>query len=402
MKKILLLGGSVPQIIAIKTAKRLGYYTILCDYLPDNPGQYFADKFYLISTTDKDAVLKIAKKEKIQGIIAYSSDPAAPTAAYVSEKMGLSGVPYIAANSFCEKHLFRKFLKQYGFNVPRSIEISKITDDSVLDNIQMPVIVKPSDSSGSKGVTVITHRHDFFAARNYALEYARNNVAIVEEFIERDHPDVIEAEIFVINGDVVVWGLMSSIRDKFTNPLLPASYCYPIRLSPQRIQLVKNEVQRLVQCTKVKYGAFNIEMVITKSEDLYFLDAGPRNGGNMLPEFIGGIMNHDLVEATIFAAMGEFEKLKDLRLDGIGGDYWGLVVLHSNCYGILKEIEYSEIAKSCLQREYLLFEPGSAVRPFIMSRDAIGLAFFHFPNEKIRDDILDDFTGEHIRVIVKE
>ena len=81
MKKILLLGGSAQQIVAIKTAKKLGYYTILCDFLPDNPGQYEADKFYLVSTTDKDTVLEVAKKENIDGILAYASDPAAPTAA---------------------------------------------------------------------------------------------------------------------------------------------------------------------------------------------------------------------------------------------------------------------------------------------------------------------------------
>ena len=92
-KKILLLGGSYQQIVAIEAAKRLGYYTILCDYLNDNPGQKYADKFYLVSTTDKEAVLEVAKKEKIDGVIAYASDPAAPTAAYVAEKLGLEGNP---------------------------------------------------------------------------------------------------------------------------------------------------------------------------------------------------------------------------------------------------------------------------------------------------------------------
>ena len=77
MKKILLLGGSFQQVIAIQTAKQLGYYTIVCDYLPDNPGQYIADKFYLVSTTDVEAIYEVAKKEDVNGILAYASDPAA-------------------------------------------------------------------------------------------------------------------------------------------------------------------------------------------------------------------------------------------------------------------------------------------------------------------------------------
>ena len=110
MKKILLLGGSAQQVPVIEKAKQLGYYTILCDYLPDNPGQYVADKFYPVSTTDKEPVLEIAEREQVNGVLAYASDPAAPTAAYVAEKMGLPGNPYQSVEILCNKDRFRKFL----------------------------------------------------------------------------------------------------------------------------------------------------------------------------------------------------------------------------------------------------------------------------------------------------
>ena len=115
MKKILLLGGSAQQIIAIKTAKRLGYYTVLCDFLEDNPGQYEADKFYLVSTTDKEAVLDVAQKEHVDGVLAYASDPAAPTAAYVGEKLNLPTNPYKSVEILCNKDKFREFLTTNGF-----------------------------------------------------------------------------------------------------------------------------------------------------------------------------------------------------------------------------------------------------------------------------------------------
>ena len=87
-RSILLLGGSKQQVVAIETAKRLGYRTVLCDYLPDNPGQFSADVFYQESTTDREKMLEIARREQVDGVLAYSSDPAAPTAAYVAEKLG--------------------------------------------------------------------------------------------------------------------------------------------------------------------------------------------------------------------------------------------------------------------------------------------------------------------------
>lgn len=120
MKKILLLGGSWQQIIAIDTAKKLGYYTILCDYLPDNPGQFVADKFYLVSTTDKEAVLEVARKEQVDGVLAYASDPAAPTAAYVAEQLGLPGNPYESVEILCNKDRFRAFLADNGFCTPKA------------------------------------------------------------------------------------------------------------------------------------------------------------------------------------------------------------------------------------------------------------------------------------------
>ena len=162
MKKILLLGGSAQQVIAVETAKKLGYYTVLCDYLPDNPGQYVADKFYLESTTDKETILKIAEKEKVSGILAYASDPAAPTAAYVAEKLGLPGNPYESVNTLCNKDKFRKFLADNGFNTPTAIGYAdKNTALKDVDKFELPVIIKPVDSSGSKGATVLRSWEDF-------------------------------------------------------------------------------------------------------------------------------------------------------------------------------------------------------------------------------------------------
>ena len=401
MKKILLLGGSSQQITAINKAKNLGYYTILCDYLPDNPGQYEADKFYLVSTTDKDAVLEVARKENINGIVAYSSDPAAPAAAYVAEKMGLPGVPYHVAEAFCNKNLFREFLKTNGFNVPGSIEIGANSESSIVEELCLPIIIKPTDSSSSKGVTVVGDISEFNKARDFAYQFSRNGILIAEEFIIRDHEDVIETEIFVLNGEVVSWGIMSSVRDKNTNPLIPAAYSYPISISEDRFNIVKAEVSRLVKATKVQNGAFNIEMVITKENKLYFLDAGPRNGGNMLPEYIGMISNSDMVEATILAAMGEANKIHGIELDGLSGGYYGLYVIHSDKEGVLAGVDYKGKTSQYLQRQYLFKPIGSYVKPFENSRDAIGLAFFRFPDKETRDNVLRDFSGKYIEWGIK-
>jgi carbamoylphosphate synthase large subunit len=120
MKKILLLGGSTQQIPAIEYAKKQGYGTILCDYLPDNPGQHYADRFYCVSTTDKESVLEVAQEENVDGVVDYASDPAAPTAAYVAEKMGLLTNPYKSVELLTNKDKFRVFLAEHNFCTPRA------------------------------------------------------------------------------------------------------------------------------------------------------------------------------------------------------------------------------------------------------------------------------------------
>ncbi|MBQ5637429.1 MAG: hypothetical protein IIV06_00050, partial [Alistipes sp.] len=119
MKKILLLGGSAQQLVAIRAAKQLGYYTVVCDYLPDNPGQYIADKFYGISTTDVEAVYEVAQTEKVDGILAYASDPAALPAAIVAERLGLPTNPAKSVEILGLKYPWRQFLQDNNFACPK-------------------------------------------------------------------------------------------------------------------------------------------------------------------------------------------------------------------------------------------------------------------------------------------
>lgn len=203
MKKILMLGGAMQQIPAIKCAKELGFYVITCDYLPNNPGHKFADEYYNISTTEKERVLELAIKLGIDGVLAYASDPAAPTAAYVSEKMGLPGNPYDAVNVMTQKDLFRKFLKEHGFNTPQARGYcSYETAYKEIENFTFPIMVKPVDSSGSKGVVKIDSKEELKNAIDEALFYSRSKRFIIEEFIRKKGYQI-SGDGFSIDGKLV-------------------------------------------------------------------------------------------------------------------------------------------------------------------------------------------------------
>jgi len=113
-KKILFLGAACFQIPSIKYALSKGYYTITCDNRKENPGHKIADKSYFVSTIDREAVLKIAKDEKIDGILSFASDVSTPTAAFVSKTLGLPGNPIETIRILTDKEAFRKFLNKSG------------------------------------------------------------------------------------------------------------------------------------------------------------------------------------------------------------------------------------------------------------------------------------------------
>lgn len=397
MKKILLLGGSAQQVVAIETAKRLGLYTVLCDYLPNNPGQYHADKFYQTSTTDKDAVLKVAKEEAVSYVIAYASDPAAPTAAYVAEKLGLPTNPYKAVETLCNKDLFRDFLSVHGFNTPRAVGFkSKEEAFSDIGNFTFPVIIKPVDSSGSKGATVLHDREGLDKAIDFAFSFSRGHRIIIEEFIEKKHPYLIGGDIFVSDGKVIQWGLMNCHRDNSVNPLVPVGKSYPPLLSESDLQAVKSTLQKLVSELGIQFGPMNVELIMDHNNRVFPIDIGPRSGGNMIPDLLGMIFGCDVVEMSVRSAMGESvgSEIKN------GTPYYATLNLHSNRKGIFERIEFSAEIERFIIRKNIYKSQGDTVNYFSNAANALGIIFFKFPDQETMIG-MEEHMNEHVKIVLQ-
>lgn len=394
MKKILLLGGSAQQIIAIKTAKKQGYYTVLCDFLPDNPGQYEADKFYLISTTDKEAVLKVAIEEKIEGVLAYASDPAAPTAAYVSEKLGLPTNTYASVNTLCNKDKFREFLKNNGFNTP----YAKGYSDKNVDRSQfsLPVIVKPVDSSGSKGATVLKSWKGLNDALDFAFSFSRSHRVIVEEFIEKKHKYLIGGDIFVYRGQIILWGLLNCHRDNSVNQLVPVGKSYPLAIDEEDKKSVQSTLQEMVEKLGIKFGSVNIELIIDENGKVWPIDVGPRAGGNMIPDLLGMIFGVDVVEMAVLTAMGE-------EIDSTikaGTPFYATHNLHTDKSGKYVKIIFSPEMEDKIVKKCIYKKPGDWIEYFDNASKALGIVFMKFDNEEEMNCILDNIN-KYYKVVIR-
>ena len=187
-KKLMLLGGLRYLLPIINIAHKLGYYVITCDYLPNNIAHKYSDEYINVSIIDKDAVLRIAQEKRIDGIMSFAVDPGVLTAAYVAEQMGL---PFQGSyESVCilqDKSKFRKFLSDNKFNVPNAKGYTNLNDALAdVDYFNWPVIVKPVDSAGSKGVSRVDTPNDLAKAIEYALSEAHNGHFIIEDFLEKE------------------------------------------------------------------------------------------------------------------------------------------------------------------------------------------------------------------------
>lgn len=397
MKKILLLGGSSQQVAAIETSKRLGLYTVLCDYLPGNPGRYHADKFYQISTTDKEAVLKIAEDEQVNYIIAYASDPAAPTAAYVAEKMGLPTNPLKAVETLCNKDLFREFLSGHGFNAPMAIGFRSKEDAlKEIGKFSFPIIIKPVDSSGSKGTTVLHNLDALDSAIDFAFSFSRVRRIIIEEYIEKKHPYLIGGDIFVSGGKVVQWGLMNCHRDGTVNPLVPVGKSYPPMVEDTDLQKVKETLQRLVTKLDIQFGPMNVELIVDKNNRVFPIDIGPRSGGNMIPDLLGMIFGRDVVEMSIRAAMGQKVGLEM----SMGAANYATLNLHSDRVGKFDRVEFSQEIEQFIIRKNIYKKTGDEVNYFGNAANVLGIIFFKFPDRETMIG-MEEHMNDHVRIVLE-
>jgi len=393
------LGGSAQQIPAISSARRLGYSTVLCDYLPDNPGQFHADRFYNISTTDQEAVLRVAKKEGVAGVIAYASDPAALTAAYVANEMGIPGNPYSAVEILSNKEKYREFLVRNNFYGPRAKGYSRIEEaEQDIQRFRMPAVIKPVDSSGSKGVSILKGAEDLAQQAESALSYSRGQRFIIEEFVEPKGYQI-AGDGFVVDGQLVFRCFGNDHFDLTNpNPLVPIAASFPYIGTKLLQNRIHKELQRLFTLLGIRMGAFNFDIRIDKDENIYLMEIGPRNGGNYIPQVINYATGVDLVEYSVKAAVGkDCSQINMAETDG----FWSYYAIHSGKAGLLQQIDIDLVVRdNYIVESHLFYKPGDDIPSFTSSNQTLGILIMQFPSSEIMLDMMED-AQRWINIVVR-
>ena len=397
-KKLMILGGSRYAIPVIDKAHELGCYVITCDYLPDNIAHKYSDEYCNISIIDKEAVLQKAKELKIDGITSFACDPGVVTAAYVAEKMGL---PFQGSyESTCilqDKGLFRKFLKDTGFNVPNAKRYTDINEPMKdIEYFNWPVIVKPTDSAGSKGVTKVEKPENLNNAIKIALNGAHNGAFIIEDFLtfEGYHSS---ADPFTVNGDLKFVTYSDQLFDiEADNPYTPAYIIWPSTMKEENQKILSEETQRLMKLLNMKTGIYNIESCVAKGKP-YLMEVSPRGGGCKIAELQKLAFDIDLIENEIRNAIGlPLNEIKQNKCNGV----WCEMVVHARPgeSGILKVIEINpEIKQKYVKVIDMTAKEGDMVLPFTGANMSLGDMFLRFDSREELDEIMSK-TNEWLKI----
>ena len=392
MKKLLLLGGSRYLLPVIREAKALGCHTITCDYLPDNIAHRYSDEYHNVSIVDREAVLALAKELQVDGVMSFACDPGVVTAAYVAEQLGLPNVgPYESVCILQDKGRFRAFLKEHGFTVPGSESFDSVGKAlAAADGFRYPLIVKPVDSAGSKGVSRVDTPAELEPAIRNALQFTRCGRFILENFIQQEGFSS-DTDCFSVDGELCFASFNNQYFDrKANNPYAPDGYTWPSVIPEAQQKELRAELQRLLSLLHMRTSVYNVEVRRGTDGKAYLMEVSPRGGGNRLCEMLEYTTGTRLIHNAVRAAIGlPVEEMHDPVYHG----HWSIVILHADRDGLFRKLWIAEDARPSVVEEDLWVGPGDPVEAFSGASKAVGSLVMNWPTEAERDARMADVSA---------
>ena len=314
MKKIAIIGANDFQNPLILKAKSLGYETHVFAWQDGSIGEKTADYFYPISIVEKDEILEKCKEIEIDAIATIASDLATLTVNYVAEKLGLPGNSLECTKKSTNKYEMRKAFKEAGVATPGFEIVSSPEDIEKLSDMEYPLIVKPTDRSGSRAITKIYKKEELEEAISKAIENSFEKKAIVEEYIEGNE---FSAEGITYNGE---HKFLTITRKATTGAphFIETGHIEPAGLSKDMEEKIYNELTKALTALQITNSATHSEFKITPNGDVRIIEIGARMGGDCIGSDLVQISTgYDFIKMVIDVAMGNkpsFEKVTEPKI----------------------------------------------------------------------------------------
>ena len=301
MNKLVIIGANDFQNRLILKAKSLGYETHVFAWKDGSIGEQTADFFYPISIIEKDQILEKCREINPVGVCTIASDLAANTVTYVAQNLGLCSNTIESIEKCSNKYSMRKALEQADVCVPKYYKASSIHDVD-LENIEFPIIVKPTDRSGSRGITKLFTTDGLNEAIERAKKDSFENKAIVEEYFEGNE---YSAECISYKSK----HRLLAVTKKYTTGspnYIETAHCEPSDLSGKIIEKIKNELFKALDALEIQYGASHPEFKVDSDGNVKIIEIGARMGGDCIgSDLVPLSTGYDFVKMVIDVACGE-------------------------------------------------------------------------------------------------
>ncbi|WP_445709938.1 ATP-grasp domain-containing protein [Flavobacterium sp.] len=305
MKKIAIIGASYLQLPLVLKARQIGIETHCFAWPEAAVCKDISDFFYPISILEKELILEKCKGISIDGITTIATDMAVPTICYVAEQLNLNSNSFSSSIATTNKCAMRTAFVKGSCSIPKFIKVVNSTER--INGIPFPVIVKPSDRSGSRGVTKIDKKEDLELAIEKALQESFEKTALVEQFIEGVEVSV---EAISWNGKHTIL----AITDKITTNapcFVELAHHQPSQLSEEVLIKIKEETIKCLNALEIKFGASHSEFKITKKGEVYVIEVGARMGGDFIGSHLVPLSTgYDFLKGVIDVALNQFEEPK--------------------------------------------------------------------------------------------
>ena len=303
-KRIMVLGAGRGQVGLIKSAKKLGYETIVTSIKGNYPGFALADKICYADISSPQAVLKVAKEYEVDGIATACLDTGITALGYTCENCGLVGLSSMSAKISGDKLLMKEAFMQNGVSTARYIKVTSENElDDVANTLNFPLIVKAVDLQGSRGINIVHSRENLLDAYKNTMAETSKNFCIIEEFIEGYEFGV---QAFVYNGEVL-YILPCGDITYLGNTNIPVGHYAPLNVDNAVAEDIAENVKRAITATGLDNCAVNVDMIM-KDGKIYIIELTGRMGANCLPELTSIYYGVDMYSMIVETAMGKNAK----------------------------------------------------------------------------------------------
>ena len=263
---------------------------------------------------------------------------------------------------------------------------------------RLPVMVKPVDSSGSKGINKLTDWSQLKDFVEDALHYSRRNRFLIEEFIvKKGHQ--ISGDAFSVDGRLAFYCFGNEFYDpNCDKDFAPLGECWPFQMDQKYIVDLAEQLQRLFSLLNMKSNAYNVEAIVGEDDTVYLLEVGARSGGSLIPQVTEYATGVNMVTYVIKAAMGE--DCSDLKLVEPTG-LWSNYMVHPTETGKYAGTWFDEDFKKKHVVDFVTdMKDGEEVHKFRGAQDCTGELILKYDNEEQMMQIIRDMD-KYVRVKVK-